>query len=402
MSGRNIGEEVSLDINIQSDQNVVGFEFILNYAPDSLEFIEVQLKDYLPAGAFTVPPKVEQGKILYSAVAIGNSAVKTEGVLATVRFKILQAKAVVPELAYVKLSEPNLMRIETTLSTPLILETGWNMISIPGQPLDADPNHMQAEDRSLILTFYQWNPAAFSYEPVTELKFGKGYWALTTNVEGTLLQIPIINVDSYQETLKSGWNMIGSATGTISFADPIDEPANSIVTGSLYSWNPANFSYQAETEIRPGQGYWVLALEDCQLTVGGKVNVPTAPQVLAEPEVLLALKLSSDDWNQQLELGMDPSSRDSLDPMDRPIPPSGPIEVEHQAYLVGEPYRLRRDIRSASEKGIRWQIRLSSPDPVRLNLGSQQIPTGKELIIADGQIEQVIIAGMEIELDSGD
>ena len=99
---------------------------------------------------------------------------------------------------------------------------------------------------------------------------------------------------------------------------------------------------------------------------------------------------------------MDPSSRDSLDPMDRPIPPSGPIEVEHQAYLVGEPYRLRRDIRSASEKGIRWQIRLSSPDPVRLNLGSQQIPTGKELIIADGQIEQVIIAEMEIELDSGD
>ena len=69
------------------------------------------------------------------------------------------------------------------------LSPGWNMISIPGQPLETDPVTLQTTDNSLILPLYGWNPTAFSYEPVTELKFSEGYWALTTNPEGTTLEI---------------------------------------------------------------------------------------------------------------------------------------------------------------------------------------------------------------------
>ena len=60
-----------------------------------------------------------------------------------------------------------------------------------------------------------------------------------------------------------------------------------------------------------------------------------------------------------------------------------------------------RDIRPASQEEISWQIRLSSPDPARLSIGSQQIPTGKDLVVIDGQLEKIMTAGMEIELDSG-
>ncbi|MDP7281488.1 MAG: hypothetical protein QGG39_16610, partial [Candidatus Poribacteria bacterium] len=51
--------------------------------------------------------------------------------------------------------------------------------------------------------------------------------------------------------------------------------------------------------------------------------------------------------------------------MDRPIPPSRPIEMGHQAYLIGDPYRLRRDVRPISGQEISWQMRVSSPDPVQ-------------------------------------
>ena len=88
--------------------------------------------------------------------------------------------------------------------------------------------------------------------------------------------------------------------------------------------------------------------------------------------------------------------------MDRALPPLGPVEVELQAYLVGDPYRLRRDVRPVSEEEINWQMRVSSPDPVDLTIDSQQVPTGQELVIIDGQVETVLTAGGEMELDSGD
>ena len=75
--------------------------------------------------------------------------------------------------------------------------------------------------------------------------------------------------------------------------------------------------------------------------------------------MLLRLNLSSSDWNQELELGVDQSATDSFESMDRPIPPSGPVKSEHQAYLVGDP-----------------------------TVGSQQIPKGQELVIIDSQVER--------------
>jgi len=196
--------------------------------------------------------------------------------------------------------------------------------------------------------------------------------------------------------------MIGGVSQVADFTDPADSPDNSIVTGSLYHWNPTNFSYQAQTEISPGQGYWVLTLAECQLAIDGSVNVPTAPQVIVEPEVMTTLNLSAGDWNQNLEIGLDQLAKESLDKMDKALPPSGPIEIQHQAYLLSNQYRLRRDVRPISEEEISWRMRVSSPDPVDLTIDSQQIPKGQELVIVDGQVETVLTSGMEMQLEGGD
>ena len=207
-------------------------------------------------------------------------------------------------------------------SATIHLAPGWNMISMPGQSLKTDPAILQTADNSLILPIYRWNPTAFSYEPVTELKFA--------------------------------------------------------------------------------EGYWVLTLAECQLTVGGEVSVPAAPLVLPEPERMLSLNLSAGDWHQKLEIGLDQSATDAMEAMDRALPPIGPQKQDYQAHLVGDPYRLRRDISPISPEEISWQMRVSSPDLVRLTVDNQRIPKGQELVIIDGQVETVVTAGMEMELDNGE
>ena len=163
----------------------------------------------------------------------------------------------------------------------IALAPGWNMISIPGHPLETAPDSLQTADNSLILPLYRWNPASFNYQAVSELKFGEGYWALTINPQGTTLQLSVSSRHSYSRQLEPGWNMIGSVSQQADFSAPQDEPEGAIIGGTLYSWNPANFSYASETEILPGQGYWVLTLAECQLTVGGQVG--GAPASWNEP-----------------------------------------------------------------------------------------------------------------------
>ncbi|MDP7280604.1 MAG: Ig-like domain-containing protein, partial [Candidatus Poribacteria bacterium] len=214
--------------------------------------------------------------------------------------------------------------ISLSPTVPIHLSPGWNMISIPGIPQETDPATLQTVDNSLILPLYRWNSATFSYESVTELKFGEGYWALTIKPEGTTLEILVISANSYDRSLQPGWNMIGGVSQVTDFTNPQDNPDNSIISGTLYGWNPTNFSYQAKTEIAPGQGYWVLTMVECQLTVDGDATVPTAPQVLPDPEMVIALNLSAGDWHQNLDIGLDQSATDGLEPMDRALPPTGP------------------------------------------------------------------------------
>ena len=87
-----IGDLLSVNIDIADGKGVAGFEFKLTYSDAVLEFSEAKLGDFLPAGAFAVPPKVEGGTILYGATAIGATAVGTDGTLATFTFKVLAQK----------------------------------------------------------------------------------------------------------------------------------------------------------------------------------------------------------------------------------------------------------------------------------------------------------------------
>ena len=105
------GETLAVDVSIAGGENVAGFQFTLTYDETALEFVEVKLGDYLPAGAFAVPVKADVGSVLYGATAIGAKAVKSSGTLAAVTFKVLEAKASDIGFKSVQLSDPNALEI---------------------------------------------------------------------------------------------------------------------------------------------------------------------------------------------------------------------------------------------------------------------------------------------------
>ena len=117
------GETLAVTIGIAGGENVAGFEFKLTYDETALEFVKVELGGYLPAGAFAVPVRADVGSVLYGATAIGAKAVKSSGTLATVTFKVVEAKASDVGFASAKLADPNAKEIPSgTISAKIIVK----------------------------------------------------------------------------------------------------------------------------------------------------------------------------------------------------------------------------------------------------------------------------------------
>ena len=165
-----------------------------------------------------------------------------------------------------------LIDISLTGVVTLNISAGWNMIALPGLPTNLDPQSLGPDSQTLLQPFYYWKPDSFSYKPVTQLDFGQGYWILSINPDGETITLPVELTSSYTVSLKAGWNMIGSVSQVVDFSNPADNPDQSILPGTLYEWKADAYTYQPTTLIEPGGGYWVLTLNDCQLTVGGGVN----------------------------------------------------------------------------------------------------------------------------------
>merc|ERR1711900_84403 len=95
-------------------KNIAGFQFTLTYDETALKFVEVKLKDYLPAGAFAVPAKVDPGSVLYGAAAIGATAAKAAGTLATLTFKVVAKKDSAIGFSSAKLSDAVAKEVAST------------------------------------------------------------------------------------------------------------------------------------------------------------------------------------------------------------------------------------------------------------------------------------------------
>ena len=165
-------------------------------------------------------------------------------------------------------------------SISIELSHGWNMISIPGMPVDSDPLSL-AGPGSQITSILEYDGDT-GWQEVEELKLGKAYWIKTDSPNGEVIQVPYTPADRYTITLKKGWNLIGSVSGGAAFDD--FEGANQL-DGRVFRWNPIDGEFHNVFALEPGVGYYVYARVPGRLTV--KVGAPDSPAVFwTRPSVL--------------------------------------------------------------------------------------------------------------------
>ena len=150
----------------------------------------------------------------------------------------------------------------------LVLKSGWNMISLPLESCtgETDPGVLLPDVEAI----YTWNCETMSYNSPSEIVPGKGYWALVfEDVTETIYGTP---VEEYQLSSDcEGWHMVGSL-----YVDGQVNVGSGSVYGSLYYWNPETLSYIARPldEVRPGEGYCLLAFTNFSISVVPKPPVP--------------------------------------------------------------------------------------------------------------------------------
>ncbi len=150
----------------------------------------------------------------------------------------------------------------------LTLKSGWNMISLPLESCTGETHPgVILPDVEVI---YTWNCETNSYDSPSEILPGKSYWALVfEDVTETIYGTP---VEEYQlSSAYEGWHMVGSL-----YVDGQVNVGSGNVYGSLYHWNPETLSYIARPldDVRPGEGYWLLAFSDFSISVVPKPPVP--------------------------------------------------------------------------------------------------------------------------------
>ena len=118
-----VGEQMHLDIQILGGKSVSGYELTVGFDPTALRYVEGGNADYLPAGAFTIPPIVTENAVYMTATSGAEVALASEGTLATLTFEVVAAKRSTVELMDTILSDSAGMPLPVTSKNGQIVAT---------------------------------------------------------------------------------------------------------------------------------------------------------------------------------------------------------------------------------------------------------------------------------------
>ena len=99
----NIGQHLKLSLKITNGENVAGYQATVQFDDTALRYVESTNSDYLPDGAFFVPPISEGNLIKLNAASVAGES-NGDGTLATLTFEVIAVKASTLTLSDVLLS----------------------------------------------------------------------------------------------------------------------------------------------------------------------------------------------------------------------------------------------------------------------------------------------------------
>ena len=99
-----VGTQFSVDINVAAGTDVEAYEVHLMFDATSLRYVSATNGDYLPAGAYFIPPVVSDNTVILSATAITGTS-DGAGKLATATFEVLDVQESFIDISNVKLTD---------------------------------------------------------------------------------------------------------------------------------------------------------------------------------------------------------------------------------------------------------------------------------------------------------
>ena len=166
----------------------------------------------------------------------------------------------------------------------LKLNPGWNLVSIPGEPMDSDINTVIPADHpaTTVLTYDPSVPGGWltalrgadgSFTgTLTNITAGRAYWIQTPSFEGVKVDIPKQAVGPQilpTISIAQGWNLIPilDVDGDFELSDAegynyFSGLSEGSVTG-IYTFNTITNSWSsvAEADVEIGKGYWIYATD---------------------------------------------------------------------------------------------------------------------------------------------
>ncbi|MCX5894983.1 MAG: hypothetical protein NTZ51_04005 [Proteobacteria bacterium] len=186
-----------------------------------------------------------------------------------------QTTTTVPLLTTTTSTQQSTTTTTENISFTISLNSGWNLISLPLQPLDTSIEAVTQPIKNQFtqiwtiidgaqLTYYPDNPGLST---LVSMEAGFGYWINMKTETGLLLQG---TAPSSSITLKKGSNLAGYNSIV---AQTVEESLKSIsgkyrrvwtfVNGELETYDPNDPDSNTLQVMRPGVGYWIDATEDC-------------------------------------------------------------------------------------------------------------------------------------------
>ena len=118
-----IGQQLEVLVKISGGRSIAGYQLTLVYDKTTLAYVNIKVGDYLPPGAFLIPPVSSPGSVMVGAVAISGVAKKTDGILALATFKVLAKKDSTIQLSEVRLSNREAQEIPAVIKNGNVLES---------------------------------------------------------------------------------------------------------------------------------------------------------------------------------------------------------------------------------------------------------------------------------------
>ena len=179
---------------------------------------------------------------------------------------------------YFEIEQPD----EATQFISIQLYNGWNVISIPGIPVETDPKLLAGPGSQIVFPLYQYKEVT-DFQEVNQLEQGKGYWIYTHSRSGEVITPCYIPADRYTISVEKGWNLIGSVSGEVAFDD---FKGSARLERSVFRWNSIDqqFDQVLPGTLKPGIGYYVYASRAGTLIV--EAGAPAAPAAfLTKPAI---------------------------------------------------------------------------------------------------------------------